>query len=339
MLFRPLLYHSPDELVMLWTETPSQALRENRSAFWNSEEWRRQSRSFTDLTVFDGVAATMTHAGETQRVCAARISSNLFPLLGVQPRDGRSFSADEVGERRRLAVISHRFWQARFGGSLDALGASVDLDGHASRIIGILPDGFQFATLNAYVFEPHTLFPYWEARRVVRRRDSWFVIGRLRRDVTVEEAQTEMSTIARRLDAQLPVTERNRGVWVVRLSRHVVGAWSRLALWNVDGRGGVGAAGRRGQRREPLVGSEPRSRAGRGPAGRARCKLRPARAPAPDRKHDARGGRRCPRRYGMTGSLSYRRRARARDKVAEAAYDSRVDTERGVRAADERSRS
>ena len=231
VLFRPLPYRSPDELVMLWTETPSQDLRENRSAFWNIEEWRRQSRSFTDLAMFDSVALTLTHAGETQRVQGARVSPTLLPLLGVQPRHGRSFSADEAAERRRLALISHRFWQARFGGSLDALGASVELDGRAFRIIGILPGGFRFASLDADVFEPHTLFPDWEARRVVRGRDSWFVVGRLRPDVTVEEAQTEMSTIARRLDAQLPATERNRGVRVVPLGRYVVGARSRLALW------------------------------------------------------------------------------------------------------------
>ena len=231
VLFQPLPYRSPGDLVMLWTETPSQDLRESRSAFWNIEEWRRQSRSFSDLAMFDGVALTLTHAGETQRLQGARVSPNLFPLLGVQPRHGRSFSADEAAERRRVAVISHRFWQARFGGSLDALGASVELDGHASRIVGVLPDGFRFANLDADVFEPHTLFPDWEARRMVRGRDSWFVIGRLRPDVTVEGAQTEMSTIARRLDAQLPVGERNRGIRVVSLSRHVVGARSRLALW------------------------------------------------------------------------------------------------------------
>ena len=134
VLFRPLPFQAPDQLAMLWTETPSQDLRESRSAFWNIEEWRRQSRSFSDIAAFDSVALTLTltHAGETQRIQGARVSPNLFSLLGVQPLYGRSFSADETAERRRLVVISHRFWQARFGASLDALGASVELDGHAS---------------------------------------------------------------------------------------------------------------------------------------------------------------------------------------------------------------
>ena len=181
--------------------------------------------------MFDGVSATLTHAGETRRIRGARVSPNLFPLLGIEPRHGRGFSAAEAAERRRVAVISHRFWQARFGGSLDALGASVDLDGQASRVVGILPEGFRFASLDADVFEPHTLFLDWEARRLVRGRDSWFVVGRLRPDVTVDEAQTEMSAIAGRLDTQMPAAERNRSVRVVPLSRHVVGARSRLALW------------------------------------------------------------------------------------------------------------
>ena len=178
VLFRPLPYRFPDELVMLWTETPSQALRENRSAFWNVEEWRRQSRSFRDMAVFDSVALTLTHEGETQRVQGARVSPNLFPLLGIDPRHGRSFSADEAAERRRLALVSHRFWQARFGGSLDALGASVELDGRPSTIVGVLPDGFRFGSLDADVFEPHTLFPDWEARRPRpwgATRGSWWV--------------------------------------------------------------------------------------------------------------------------------------------------------------------
>ncbi len=231
VLFRPLPYRFPDELVMLWTETPSQDLRENRSAFWNVEEWRRQSRSFRDMAVFDSVALTLTHEGETQRVQGARVSPNLFPLLGIEPRHGRSFSVGEAAERRRLALVSHRFWQARFGGSLDALGASVELDGRPSTIVGVLPDGFRFGSLDADVFEPHTLFPDWEARRLVRGRDSWFVVGRLRPGVTVEEAQAEMSTIAGRLDAEMPAADRHRGVRVVPLTHHVVGARSRLALW------------------------------------------------------------------------------------------------------------
>jgi len=235
VLFRPLPYRSPEQLAMLWTEVPSQNLREGRSAYWNVEQWRSQSESFADMAFFDGVSVTLTSADRAEQISVARISPNVFPLLGVQPLHGRSFSAEEAEQRQRLAVISQRFWQARFGGSFDAIGSSIELDGHPSRIIGILPDGFHFGGLAADVWEPHTMFPDWEVLRRARGAGFWSVVGRLRRNVTLEQAQAEMSAIARRLDEQSPAAGRNRGISVVPLSLQVIGPRPRLALWMLTG--------------------------------------------------------------------------------------------------------
>jgi predicted permease len=231
VLLRPLPYRSPDQLTMLWTSRPGQNVREGRSAYWNFEMWRRESKSFADMAVFDGVSVTLTGTNEAEQISVARVSPNFFPLLGVQPFQGRSFSDEEAERRQRLALISYRFWQTRFGGSHDAIGASIELDGRPSRIIGVLPDGFQFARLDADVWEPHTMFPDWEARRRVRGTDSWFVLGRLRPNVTIDQAQAEMSAIARRLDEQLPASDRNLGINVTPLSFQVTGPRARLALW------------------------------------------------------------------------------------------------------------
>ncbi len=235
VLLRPLPYRSPQQLAMLWTSRPSQSVREGRSAYWNVEMWRRESKSFADMAVLDGVSVTLTGTGEAEQIGVARVSSNFFPLLGVEPLRGRTFSAGEAGERQRLALISYRFWQTRFGGAPDAIGASIELDGRPSRIIGILPAGFQFARLDADVWEPDTMFPDWEARRRVRGTDSWFVLGRLRPNVTFGQAQAEMSAIERRLDAQLPASDRNLGIAVVPLSLQVTGPRARLALWMLAG--------------------------------------------------------------------------------------------------------
>ena len=142
---------------------------------------------------------------------------------------GRSFSTEEAEQRQRLVLISHRFWQARFGGSHDAIGATLVLNGFPSQIIGILPADFQIARFDADVWEPHT------THRSVRGGQTWFVIGRLRPSVTFDQAQAEMSAVARRLNDQLPAAERNRGISVVPLSLYVVGPQSRLALWMLGG--------------------------------------------------------------------------------------------------------
>src|SRR6266511_2953305 len=154
------------------------------------------------MALFDGVSSTLTSADRAEKISVVRHSANLFPLLGVQPLHGRIFSAEEAEQRQRLAVISHRFWQARFGGSFDAIGSSIELDGRPSRIIGILPAGIQFGGLAADVWEPHTMFPNWESLRGSRGSGFWSVGVRLRPNVTFEQAQAEMSAIARRLDEQ-----------------------------------------------------------------------------------------------------------------------------------------
>lgn len=232
VLLRPLPYRSPEQLAMLWTEDPTQNLREGRSACWNVEQWRSQNQAFADIAVFDAVSTTLTAADGAEQIVGGSISSNLLPLLGVQPEQGRSWSSEEAEQRQRLVLISHRFWQARFAGSNDAVGATIVLGGRPSRIIGILPAGFQIATLDADVY---TMSEDWETRRSVRGAETWFVVGRLRPAVTFDHAQSEMSAIARGLNDQLPVAERNRGISVVPLSLYVVGPQSRLSLWMLGG--------------------------------------------------------------------------------------------------------
>src|SRR5262245_11246821 len=192
-LLKPLSYRSPEQLAMLWAEIPSTGLREGRSAYSNFEHWREQSKSFADLAAFDPASATLTAADESERVTVVRMTPNLFSLLGVQPAQGRMFSVEEAEQRKRVALISERFSQTRFGGSQQAIGATIELDGVPSQIIGIVPPSLEFPIGGASVFETHTMAPDWESRRADRGAGAWFVLGRLRPNVTLEQAQAEMT--------------------------------------------------------------------------------------------------------------------------------------------------
>jgi putative ABC transport system permease protein len=229
VLLRPLPFRAPEQLAMVWTEDPTENLREGRSALWDVQEWRRHSQTFADMATFDSVSTVLAGADGTEQIVAASVSPNLLPLLGVQPILGRSFSTEETEQQQPLVLISHRFWQARFAGSNDALGATLVLNGTPSQIVGILPADFQIARFDADVWKPHT------TQRAVRGGQTWFVVGRLRPGVTLDRAQAEMSAIARRLNDQLPAAQRNQGASVVPLSLHVVGPQSRLALWMLGG--------------------------------------------------------------------------------------------------------
>lgn len=229
VLLRPLPYQSPEQLAMLWTEDSTQNLREGRSALWDVEQWRAQSQTFAEMATFDTVSTLLTGSDGVEQIAGTSVSPNLLPLLGVRPVLGRNFSTEETEQGQRLVLVSHEFWQRRFGGSYAALGATLVVNGVPSQIIGILPADFQIARVQADVWVPHA------SRRSVRGGQTWFVVGRLRPGVTFEEAQAEMSAVARRLDDQLPAVQRNQGITVVPLRLYEVGPQSRLALWTLAG--------------------------------------------------------------------------------------------------------
>ena len=229
VLLRPLPYASPERLAMLWTEDPTADLREGRSALWDVDQWRRQSRTFADMATIDTVGTVLSGPDGAEQVTGASISPNLLAVLGVAPVLGRSVSLEDVEGQQRLIMISHRLWQARFGGSRAALGATLVINGVPSQIVGVLPAGFQVARIDADVWQAHTMPPR------VRGAQTWFVIGRLQSGASFEQAQAEMSTIARRVNAALPAADRNQGVSVVPVSQYVVGPQSRLALWVLGG--------------------------------------------------------------------------------------------------------
>jgi putative ABC transport system permease protein len=237
VVLRPLPFPAPEHLVMLWRDVPSQQVRDGRSAYRDVEDWRRQSHSFASLAVFDPASATLVTAGKSERVGVLRVSPDIFSLLGAQPIAGRVFTSTEADAHQPVALVSERFWRARLGGSNDAIGVSIDLDGHATRIIGVLPPSVQIAPFDAEIWEPHTRFADWDVRRQARGAGSWFVLGRLQSGVTADRAQHEMTAIARRLDTETSPAgaAADEGISVVPLSTYVTGVRPRLVLWALTG--------------------------------------------------------------------------------------------------------
>jgi predicted permease len=225
VLIRPLPFPEPQQLTVLWSEFAPQRVRDLTPAR-DVGEWRRLSGSFSAMALMDGASVTLTTAGGAERISSDRVSPEYFSILGVQPLHGRLFTAEEAAQRQRLVLLSERLWQTRFGGSADAVGMSVQIDGVPARIIGVLPASFQFPRLSdAHIWEPHTA---WQG-------DSWSVLARLRPNVSVEQAQAEMTAVARRVDEQFPISGRTRGIGVVPLSMHLVGPSQRLAVWLLSG--------------------------------------------------------------------------------------------------------
>src|SRR5213594_3984231 len=88
VLLRPLPYRTPEQLAMLWTEDPTQNLREGRSALWNVEQWRSQSQSFADMAVFDAVSLTLTGTEGADLIVGPSFWQPMLPLTGVHVAPG-----------------------------------------------------------------------------------------------------------------------------------------------------------------------------------------------------------------------------------------------------------
>jgi predicted permease len=241
VILRPLPYQDPDRLAMLWTNDPKRDIREEGTSYPTFLDWRSQSRAFADMAICSrGNPVTLTGGNEPERVMGEAVSANLFPLLGATPILGRTFSDDEEQQRERVVVVSYALWQRHFGASRDAIGKSVEVDGQAFQVIGVMPAGFYFPTKDVQLWQPAT-FVSMTLSTAVRNRiwtnrfsDWWRVVGRLRPTATFDDAQAEMTTIGQGLALAYPTTDPGFvgfGVNVVPMLLQTTGRDLQRALW------------------------------------------------------------------------------------------------------------
>lgn len=235
VVLRPLPFDEPDRLVVVWTESPRLGIVQAPAGYANVVDWRERSRSFSDFAVSDGFTATVSIDGEQPvRTRAVFASPNFFPLLGVQPQQGRMPTSLEAEQREPLAVVSHRFWQDRLQGDPNVLGRHLDVDGRVARVVGVMPE-YVASIYDDEIWLPHTLVPDWAESRLSRGTGSWRVLGRLAPGVSLAAAQAELSGIAATLARAYPVANADLSVRLVPLAEHVVGPQVRLALFALAG--------------------------------------------------------------------------------------------------------
>jgi putative ABC transport system permease protein len=234
-LLKPLPYPEPHRLAMLWTDIPAQGVHDARSAYANIEDWKAQNRVFDDLATFDPTSLTLTGGEWPEQISTARVSANLFSVLGVAPDIGRAFTVEEEQQRAPVVVLSHDLWQERFSGSREAVGRTIEIAGQPFQVVGVMPRDLGFPERGTRLWLPQTLFTDWDA--VVTRRGTaeWRVVGRLRSDVSLERAREDMNVIAAGLERMHPGANAGLGVNVVPLYEHVTGYSFRLALWALYG--------------------------------------------------------------------------------------------------------
>jgi putative ABC transport system permease protein len=215
VLLRPLAYRDSGRLATILMNG------EDPVSVANYIDWRDQSHSFAALGAADYWSPNLTGADSPEHVVGLKVTQGLFPMLGIEPALGRLFVAgeDKDGADREV-ILSYRLWQRRFSGDRNVLGRPIVLDGNGYIVVGVMPQGFQFA-------------PFWATRAELwvpnafggrvheRSGNSLRVFGRLKEGVSLTQARAEMSGITGRLEQQFPGT--NRNVVVTPLKEKVVG--------------------------------------------------------------------------------------------------------------------
>jgi predicted permease len=229
VLLKPLPYSHPERLLRLQEHT---SWSTQFGSLWaltypNFLDCVRESRSVSMVAVRWG-GGTVTKPGEPENVEGRQISAGMFSLLGVPLYRGREFeAAEDRPGAAPIAIIGYNFWQHRFAGSEQALGASFAMDGVTYNVVGIARPEFRLDGDEFDVFTPigQNTAPYMRNRRA----HSLAVIGRLRGPATLAEARTEVDLIGRRLAIQYPDSNRERTFVADPLEPQV--GTTRSTLW------------------------------------------------------------------------------------------------------------
>lgn len=218
MLLRPLPVAHPSDLVNIGSDFATGDFRWSLTSYPNYVDIRDRSSSFKGVLAFAGVTAGFAaQSGSNPHVASGMaVSGNFFDVLGVTPRLGRAFRADEdrVSGRDAVVVLSYGFWEA-LGPDPAILGRNVRIGGIDFRVIGIAPEAFsgpdRYQRPAFYV--PLAMWPRLTGdSRTIQARDAWNlrVKGRLKPGVSLAQAQAELNGIAKDLERAYPDTNRNQ---------------------------------------------------------------------------------------------------------------------------------
>jgi putative ABC transport system permease protein len=220
LLLRPLPYPQADRLVMVWMDNARIGLREDWHSYPDYDDYRTRNSTFQELAIFNITSRTFAGSGEPERLLGAHASPNLFAVLGVPPLRGRTFTAAENAPgASNVVVISHGFWTRRFAAKDEALESTIQVNGRPTRIIGVMPEGFEFPAKDTDFWVPSA--PN-EQQRAARGAFWLQSIGRLKPGVTVDQAQADLARINADTLTRFP-QQQGYGVYVVDYLAQVVG--------------------------------------------------------------------------------------------------------------------
>jgi putative ABC transport system permease protein len=234
VVLRGLPFDQHDRLVAILEHDPKRAATFGSGSTTTQMfiDWRAQQQSFEGITaVGSSLFQYKNDASEPAEARGLRVTWEFFPVMRVTPAIGRAFTAkDEISGRHRVAILSHGYWQRRFGGADDVIGRVVDMNEQKWEIVGVMPPWFAYPVASDKPTEIYSPVAFRDEDKVRggSRNYNFTTIGRLREGVTVAQAHDQMNRVMTALDEQHPKWSPGRRARVVALQEHLVG---RVRSW------------------------------------------------------------------------------------------------------------
>jgi predicted permease len=230
VLLKPLPYRGADRIVTLRTSYLMTGGSQALVSIANFRDWRDQSSSFEAMSSYRPGELPVTAGMTAEFARAATVDAEFFRVFAVEPVIGRTFTLEEMAPGTRAVLISHDYWQNRLGGDVRVLERTIRVGTNPWSIVGVLPPGFQFPR-DTEVWVPQT------TRSTSRTGHNLVAVGRLKPDVSLQQAQADLTTIAAGLEQQYPESNKARGVVAVPLQDELVGdvRLTLYLLWGVVG--------------------------------------------------------------------------------------------------------
>jgi len=220
VLLRPLPFPEPTRVVLLWEDmTAVGGPARVEASPGDYVSWSERNRSFTGVAGYGLDHYTLTGAGDPDKLTGARTSGNLFAVLGMQPLLGRTLTSDDDRpDAPAVVVLDERAWRARFAADAGVVGRTVRLNGMPHTVVGVVPADFRFPDKTVALFIPSKLTP---VERELRSGYFMYVVARLKPDVSLAQAQADMTALARQLAREFPGSNGRTGVTVSALHEHL----------------------------------------------------------------------------------------------------------------------
>jgi putative ABC transport system permease protein len=232
VVLRPLPFPDPDRLVIVYENDRIRGTQREAASIPDYIDIVKQATVFSELAARQSNNIALSIGEEAVRLAGARVTSNYFRTLGVEPALGRGFTSEETSPGRdRVVVLSDALWRERFGGDRSAIGRAVRLNGDNHTVVGVMPP----AAASTLGGDDALWLPVaFDRLDMFRGRHTALLIGRLKTGVAIERAQAETTTIMKRLEAAYPDDNAGRGAWVRPLHAEIT-EQVRTALWALGG--------------------------------------------------------------------------------------------------------